>query len=174
MGFTANARPPGARFYTSVDTPSVLQNRAFQQVQPRTGSHIDRALLSKSEYNYAATSLLAWHPVNGAALAVIADPKPLSAALPNSLQLTVPVGTSGQAGIGNEGYWGKAASTCSRNSKADIVTLFQGSTSTVLGHTLLPSSTVSRLLYLPAMSTLMSPSFQRLGPCSRPSLHRYR
>ncbi|KAI0065236.1 glycoside hydrolase [Artomyces pyxidatus] len=67
----------------------LLQNRAFQQVQPRT-----------------ATSLLAWHPVNGAALAVIADPKPLSAALPNSLQLTVPVGTSGQAGVGNEGYWG--------------------------------------------------------------------
>ncbi|KAG1790144.1 glycoside hydrolase family 51 protein [Suillus variegatus] len=31
---------------------------------------------------------------------------PLSGALPNSLELTIPSGLSGQVGFGNEGYWG--------------------------------------------------------------------
>ncbi|KAG1730852.1 glycoside hydrolase family 51 protein [Suillus paluster] len=67
----------------------LLQNRAFQQVKPNTDA-----------------ALLAWAPINGASIKVIADPSPLSNALPNSLELTIPSGISGQVGFGNEGYWG--------------------------------------------------------------------
>ncbi|KAI0264657.1 glycoside hydrolase [Gloeopeniophorella convolvens] len=67
----------------------LLQNRAFQQVTPGT-----------------AAALNAWHPVNGAHISVIADTKPLSSALPNALQLSIPSGSSGQIGVGNEGFWG--------------------------------------------------------------------
>ncbi|KAG1747441.1 glycoside hydrolase family 51 protein [Suillus lakei] len=67
----------------------LLQNRAFQQMKPNT---ID--------------ALFAWAPINGTSINVIADPIPLSDALPNSLELTIPSGTFGQVGFGNEGYWG--------------------------------------------------------------------
>lgn len=67
----------------------LLQNRAFQQVKPNT---ID--------------ALFGWAPINGTSINVIADPIPLSDALPNSLELTIPSGPSIQAGFGNEGYWG--------------------------------------------------------------------
>ncbi|KDQ60310.1 glycoside hydrolase family 51 protein [Jaapia argillacea MUCL 33604] len=76
-----------------------LQNRAFQQVTPNT-----------------TTALTAWHPINGASLTVISDPLPVSSALPNSLQLTVPAGSSGPVGFGNEGYFGiKVDSTWTYN-----------------------------------------------------------
>ncbi|KAH8083329.1 glycoside hydrolase family 51 protein [Cristinia sonorae] len=68
---------------------SVLQNRAFQQVTPNTTAALD-----------------AWHPVNGASINVIKDPKPVSAALPNSLQLKIPSGQNGRIGFSNEGFWG--------------------------------------------------------------------
>ncbi|KAJ6454678.1 glycoside hydrolase family 51 protein [Mycena sanguinolenta] len=67
----------------------LLQNRAFQQVTPNT-----------------AGALNAWQSINGAALAVVADPVPVSSALPNSLQVTIPAKTTGPVGFGNEGYWG--------------------------------------------------------------------
>ncbi|KAG1888053.1 glycoside hydrolase family 51 protein [Suillus subluteus] len=67
----------------------VLQNRAFQQVTPNT---ID--------------ALYGWAAINGASINVIADPIPLSDALPNSLELTIPSGSSVQVGFSNEGYWG--------------------------------------------------------------------
>ncbi|KAA1476576.1 alfa-L-arabinofuranosidase precursor [Dentipellis sp. KUC8613] len=66
----------------------LLQNRAFQKVTPNT-----------------AAALAAWHPIN-ANIAVVADSMPLSSALPNALQVTVPSGASGQVGVGNEGFWG--------------------------------------------------------------------
>jgi alpha-N-arabinofuranosidase len=52
------------------------------------------------------TALYAWNTINGAGLNVIADPLPVSSALPNSLQLTIPEGASGPIGFGNEGYYG--------------------------------------------------------------------
>ncbi|KAI0264655.1 glycoside hydrolase family 51 protein [Gloeopeniophorella convolvens] len=64
-------------------------NRAFQKVTPRT-----------------AGAPYAWHPVNGSQIAVIADPEPLSSALPNALQVNVSQDASGQIGVGNEGYRG--------------------------------------------------------------------
>ncbi|TCD68736.1 hypothetical protein EIP91_009882 [Steccherinum ochraceum] len=51
-------------------------------------------------------ALNAWHAVSGAALTVIADPKPVSSALPNSLQVKIPSGQRGAAGFSNEGFWG--------------------------------------------------------------------
>ncbi|KAN0092522.1 glycoside hydrolase family 51 protein [Tylopilus felleus] len=68
----------------------LLQNRAFQQVTP-------------SERNQC---LYAWSSINGAHINVIADPSPVSSALPNSLQLTVPAKASGPVGFGNSGYYG--------------------------------------------------------------------
>ncbi|TBU48917.1 glycoside hydrolase [Dichomitus squalens] len=67
----------------------LLQNRAFQQVTPNT-----------------TAALNAWHPLGDAQLTVIADPKPVSNALPNSLQLIVPSGSTGSVGFTNEGFWG--------------------------------------------------------------------
>ncbi|KAI0372021.1 glycoside hydrolase family 51 protein [Pilatotrama ljubarskyi] len=67
----------------------MLQNRAFQQVTPNT-----------------AAALNAWHPISNAKLTVIADPSPVSNALPNSLQFVVPSGSSGRVGFTNEGFWG--------------------------------------------------------------------
>ncbi|KAJ7221862.1 alfa-L-arabinofuranosidase precursor [Mycena haematopus] len=67
----------------------LLQNRAFQQVTPNT-----------------TAALNAWHSINGAALSVVADTVPVSSALPNSLQVTIPAGTTGPVGVGNEGYFG--------------------------------------------------------------------
>ncbi|KAI0354496.1 glycoside hydrolase [Trametes cingulata] len=67
----------------------MLQNRAFQQVTPNT-----------------TDALNAWRPTNNATITVIADPLPVSNALPNSLQLVVPSGASGPVGFTNEGFWG--------------------------------------------------------------------
>jgi alpha-N-arabinofuranosidase len=52
-------------------------------------------------------ALAAWTALNGAKISVIADPTPLSTALPNSLQLSVPQHTNGQVGFTNSGYQGQ-------------------------------------------------------------------
>ncbi|KAG1805328.1 glycoside hydrolase family 51 protein [Suillus subaureus] len=67
----------------------LLQNRAFQQVTPDT-----------------TNALFGWAPINGTSINVIADPIPLSDALPNSLEVAIPFGSSVQVGFDNEGYWG--------------------------------------------------------------------
>ncbi|KAF5359996.1 hypothetical protein D9758_007631 [Tetrapyrgos nigripes] len=64
-------------------------NRAFQKVTPGDSQ-----------------ALNAWQAVNGASLEVIADPSPVSNALPNSLQVQIPSNPSGQVGVANEGYFG--------------------------------------------------------------------
>ncbi|KAI0826446.1 glycoside hydrolase family 51 protein [Irpex lacteus] len=66
-----------------------IRRMAFQQVTPNTSG-----------------ALNAWSAVNGAQLTVIADPKPVSNALPNSLQVTFPTGKSGAVGFSNSGFWG--------------------------------------------------------------------
>ena len=50
--------------------------------------------------------LYVWKAINGTTIKVIADASPLSSALPNSLQLTIPADTSGQVGFGNSGHYG--------------------------------------------------------------------
>ncbi|KII84680.1 glycoside hydrolase family 51 protein [Plicaturopsis crispa FD-325 SS-3] len=65
-----------------------LQNRAFQKVTAGTDA-----------------ALSGWAPVNSGSIKVVADSNPVSSALPNSLQLTVPDAT-GAVGFGNSGYFG--------------------------------------------------------------------
>lgn len=52
-------------------------------------------------------ALVGWHSLNGAELTVIADPVPVSQALPNTLQVKIPSGKLGPIGFGNEGYNGQ-------------------------------------------------------------------
>ncbi|KIK71567.1 glycoside hydrolase family 51 protein [Collybiopsis luxurians FD-317 M1] len=67
----------------------LLQNRAFQGVIPGT-----------------ANALNAWQPSNGARLSVTSKTDGVSAALPNSLEVTIPKVVSGPIGFENTGYWG--------------------------------------------------------------------
>ncbi|OJT01748.1 hypothetical protein TRAPUB_7804 [Trametes pubescens] len=89
----------------------LLQNRAFQQVTPNT-----------------AAALNAWHPISNAGLTVVKDSTPVSAALPNSLQFTVPSGSSGRVGFTNEGFWGIKVDSASTY-KASLFFRFPTSTS---------------------------------------------
>ncbi|KZP28166.1 glycoside hydrolase family 51 protein [Athelia psychrophila] len=68
----------------------LLQNRAFQQV----------------DVTNQASALTAWAAVGDTSITVIADTTPLSSALPNALQVTVPTGSTGSVGFSNSGYWG--------------------------------------------------------------------
>jgi hypothetical protein len=68
----------------------VVQNRAFQQVTPGTTG-----------------ALAFWNAVGGAQISVVDDTPPLSSALPNSLQIFVPSGSSGAVGAANTGFWGE-------------------------------------------------------------------
>ncbi|QRW09227.1 alpha-L-arabinofuranosidase [Ceratobasidium sp. AG-Ba] len=67
----------------------LLQNRAFQVVQPHTSG-----------------ALAGWAAYNKATLDVTNGTPGVSSALPNSLQVTVPSGTSGATGFQNTGWWG--------------------------------------------------------------------
>lgn len=67
----------------------MLQNRAFQQVVPGTPS-----------------ALQAWSAVNGAKISVVNSTSPVSSALPNSLEVTIPSTASGSVGVANSGYFG--------------------------------------------------------------------
>ncbi|KAH9831153.1 glycoside hydrolase family 51 protein [Rhodofomes roseus] len=73
----------------TIPTTLLLQNRAFQQVTPSDTSALDP-----------------WVAVNGAELEVIADTDPVSSALPNSLQVSIPSDATGSVGFSNPGYWG--------------------------------------------------------------------
>ncbi|KAI0795426.1 glycoside hydrolase [Abortiporus biennis] len=67
----------------------LLQNRAFQQVTPGTTG-----------------ALVGWSATGGSQISVIKDTVPVSSALPNSLQVTIPSGSSGSVGVLNSGFWG--------------------------------------------------------------------
>ncbi|TFK36072.1 glycoside hydrolase family 51 protein [Crucibulum laeve] len=66
----------------------LLQNRAFQQVTPGT-----------------AAALNAWRAINSN-ITVVKETTPVSAALPNALQLAVPSTNTGRGGFANSGYFG--------------------------------------------------------------------
>ncbi|KAF4567764.1 hypothetical protein EYR36_011390 [Pleurotus pulmonarius] len=72
-----------------IDSTTVLQNRAFQQVTPNT-----------------AAALNAWSAINGGQISVVADSVPVSNSLPNSLRFNVPTGSTGQVGFANSGFFG--------------------------------------------------------------------
>ncbi|CAE6458592.1 unnamed protein product [Rhizoctonia solani] len=67
----------------------LLQNRAFQVVTPHTSG-----------------ALYSWSAYKGTTLDVTNSVPGVSSALPNSLQATVPAGSTGQVGFDNSGYWG--------------------------------------------------------------------
>ena len=69
--------------------PAVLQNRAFQLATPGTSD-----------------ALAAWTAVGGSQISVVSNTSPLSSALPNSLQVVIPDGSSGDVGVSNTGFWG--------------------------------------------------------------------
>ena len=85
----------------------VLQNRAFQQVT--AGLFIPSWLVSvfiERRLPGTSAALNAWSALNGGEISVVADSKPVSSALPNSLQFVVPSGSSGVVGFVNSGYYG--------------------------------------------------------------------
>ncbi|KAF9041206.1 glycoside hydrolase family 51 protein [Panaeolus papilionaceus] len=65
----------------------LLQNRALQMVTPGTPA-----------------SLAGWTAVNNGNITVVAAPVPVSSALPNAIQLTVPPGAVSGVGFANTGY----------------------------------------------------------------------
>ncbi|TDL19641.1 glycoside hydrolase family 51 protein [Rickenella mellea] len=69
----------------------LLQNRAFQQVTPKTSA-----------------ALYAWSAFGGTTLTVVDNTvtSSLSTALPNSLQVQVATNAAGQIGVSNSGYFG--------------------------------------------------------------------
>ncbi|KAF7323682.1 putative alpha-L-arabinofuranosidase A [Mycena kentingensis (nom. inval.)] len=118
----------------------LLQNRAFQQVTPNT-----------------AAALTAWSAVNGAFISVIADPVPVSSALPNSLQVQIPTGRTGPVGVANSGYFGikvtgGATYTASFHYRFPTASSFRG-TATVALQTTAGVSLVSTTVALSAVTT---------------------
>ncbi|KAG9126775.1 hypothetical protein FRC07_002011 [Ceratobasidium sp. 392] len=67
----------------------LLQNRAFQAVSP-----------------HAKDALAGWAVYKDTAIDVTNSTAGVSTALPNSLQVTVPAGSTGSVGFQNTGYWG--------------------------------------------------------------------
>ncbi|KAF7291896.1 Alpha-L-AF-C domain-containing protein [Mycena indigotica] len=51
-------------------------------------------------------ALNAWLPIGESSINVVADPSPLSSALPNSLVLVIPPNVKRDVGFANTGYWG--------------------------------------------------------------------
>ncbi len=53
------------------------------------------------------SALQAWSAVNGAKISVVNSTSPVSSALPNSLEVTIPSTASGSVGVANSGYFGE-------------------------------------------------------------------
>ncbi|KZP13421.1 glycoside hydrolase family 51 protein [Athelia psychrophila] len=82
----------------AIPSTLLLQNRAFQQVNISGESY---CILDQVD------ALTAWSAIgSNNTIAVIADPSPLTSALPNSLQLSIPQNSTGSVGFENSGYWG--------------------------------------------------------------------
>ncbi|KAH7625864.1 glycoside hydrolase superfamily [Sordaria sp. MPI-SDFR-AT-0083] len=65
----------------------------------------NRAFQSGDESRYPVT-LDGWSPVNGAKLSLKKLPKPLSSALPYSMNVVAPSSSKKKVGFANDGYWG--------------------------------------------------------------------
>ncbi|KAJ6578602.1 alfa-L-arabinofuranosidase precursor [Mycena sp. CBHHK59/15] len=107
--------------------PTTLYGQMYEDISHVHGFYVFSQSTSQFNFNRAVTAdsmlsfyrimnknvedttaaLNAWHPIGvNTSISVIADPFPLSSALPNSLVLTIPANTSEELGFGNEGYWG--------------------------------------------------------------------
>ena len=85
---------------------SVLQNRAFQQVTPGSLSSMYFFDVGADKTKDTSDALLAWTAVGGATIEVVNSTAPISSALPNSLQVSIPSNGSGTVGVANSGYTG--------------------------------------------------------------------
>lgn len=65
----------------------------------------NRAFQSGDESRYPVT-LDGWSPVNGAKLSLKKLPKPLSSAIPYSMNVVAPSSSKKKVGFANDGYWG--------------------------------------------------------------------
>lgn len=63
--------------------------------------------MSSTHPQGTSAALAAWSAVNGASLEVVNSTTPISSALPNSLQVQIPIGMKGPVGVANSGYFGK-------------------------------------------------------------------
>ena len=84
----------------------VLQNRAFQKVTPGLSAPILINTRADTFSIGSSSALLAWSAVGGAQIQVVDSTTPLSSALPNSLEVTIPKGSTGTVGVANSGYTG--------------------------------------------------------------------
>lgn len=104
----------------------MLQNRAFQQVTPSEhlwlGSCDVLLAHGSSRFLDTAAALNAWASVGSATIEVIADPTPVSSALPNSMQMTIPAGAAGTVGFGNSGFFGAFALLTSHHAETPHLT----------------------------------------------------
>jgi len=95
----------------------MLQNRAFQQVTPSklhfhgSSDIVFDTIILRTDTGAALSS---WSPVNGARIAIVENTTPLSDALPNSMQLTVPTGSTGSVGVQNSGFSGMSNQSTAR------------------------------------------------------------
>ena len=85
---------------------SVLQNRAFQQVTPGSLSFVYFFDAGADKTKDTSDALLAWTAVGGPTIEVVNSTAPISSALPNSLQVSIPSNGSGTVGVANSGYTG--------------------------------------------------------------------
>ncbi len=68
-------------------------------------------LMSDARLAGTTAALSAWTSIGSANLTVIADPTPVSDALPNALQVVIPTSVSTAAGVANTGYAGLCSLT---------------------------------------------------------------
>lgn len=62
--------------------------------------------------------------MNGVQIGVVDSTAPLSAAIPNSLQVQIPTGSSGPVGVANSGYFGKSPTPFLRDKLLNFLCLF--------------------------------------------------
>ncbi|ODM17091.1 putative alpha-N-arabinofuranosidase A [Aspergillus cristatus] len=83
----------------------LLYGFMFEDINYSNDGGIYGQLLQNNGLQGSSPDLTAWASVGDATISVDAE-NPLTSAIPHSLKLDVPEGTTGQVGFTNEGYWG--------------------------------------------------------------------
>jgi alpha-L-arabinofuranosidase len=101
----------------------VLQNRAFQQVTPGNSFFASEMedIIRMLCYLGTASALAGWQSLGGN-ISVIRETVPVSSALPNALQLTLPAGEANGVGFANTGYSGTKY-ICPKRSSPGLTTI---------------------------------------------------
>ncbi|KAK2804244.1 hypothetical protein FQN51_002333 [Onygenales sp. PD_10] len=83
----------------------ILYGLMFEDINHSGDGGIHAQLLRNNGFQGDSPSLVAYAPVGGVSLSIDTN-NPLSAAIPRTLKISVPPGSSGDVGFSNEGYWG--------------------------------------------------------------------